>query len=147
MAIGHGTSAQSSRDKTSIGARDKKGIGLASAPPGNNGLKYPRAGVLDVACSGQQHQVPSGRDVAEAGHYCYRWWGRKFVAVAPRELRETLRGVTVPSAQVGARCDFLGPLIEVDGRFGQSPGPQSVDEHPVLAGRSTGTVINANDFH
>src|SRR6516162_5937541 len=63
--------------------------------------------------------------------------------VAPSdELRRWYGHVPVPSAQLVTRSNVLGPFVEVDGGFLQSPRPQAVHQHPVLVAGATPILVH-----
>ena len=56
--------------------------------------------------------------------------------VAAAEVREPVRVVAVPLAQLARRRDVLAPLVEGRLGLGQSPRPDMVDQHPGAVARS-----------
>jgi len=87
-------------------------------------------GALDILGGGQEHERLSFcRLFSQIGE---RLLGRRLgelPAIALRESSEALGNVRIPLAQLGAGTDVLAPLLEWRAVPGDSPGPESIDEH------------------
>jgi hypothetical protein len=87
-----------------------------------------RAGVRYIPRGGQEGDWSRAGELEQPLDRVRRRRLAKLCAVSARELVESIGVVVVPTPQLGARSDFLEPLVECGRRLRDSSGPQPVYE-------------------
>ena len=70
---------------------------------------------------------------------------RELGPVAPGELREALRVVSIPLPQLGTGRGVLDPFIVINRALRLPAGPQTVDEHSILVTLAPSVVVDADN--
>jgi hypothetical protein len=68
----------------------------------------------------------------------------EFLAVATRELDESIRVMAIPTAQRWRRGDGFAPFVDVGSRLAEPARPQAIDEHAKVVTRSA-RVVDPSD--
>ena len=101
--------------------------------------------MLDVPRCGEEDESLCLARLPELRYDPRPRWQRQLGPVAPCELGEALRFVSIPLAQFGTGRGVLDTFIVIIRALRLPTGPQPVDEHSILVALTSSVIVDADN--